>query len=231
MESSNSITLEDAKFYHLNWISHLEALTKGHKINSESTHVIKTDTKFGVWLYKDAQYLREIPKFKEVEFYHAKMHDAAIQLIVLLNKKTTPGFFNKSKIRKHKELVNQYFEQVTNASFHMIKALNQSEKELLKIKKTTNDSQFLKIVSDDFKMASGSTLETFENNQTSSNTISSNQDSTKNIEETENIEIESQNTPPITNVVMKTEKEVKKEMNTEERDKLDDEISRILSGK
>jgi hypothetical protein len=131
MKKKNVLTsINDARFYHINWLSHVEGLIKGYKLDTARTPVIKTDCQFGKWLYNEAQEIRDYSQFKEVEYFHDKVHDNLLNLMLYLDKKVDKNFFNRTKIKKQEIQINIYFEQVKNASFDLLKALNMLEKEL-----------------------------------------------------------------------------------------------------
>jgi hypothetical protein len=143
-------SINDARFYHINWLSHVEGVVKGYKLDVDKTPVIKTDCQFGKWLYNEAQEVRDYSQFKEVEYFHDKVHEALLNLMVYLDKKVDKNFFNRAKVKRQEVQINIYFEQVKNVSFDLLKALNMLEKELkeklvlTKIDAPIEDSNFIK---------------------------------------------------------------------------------------
>jgi len=211
MEKKNVLaSINDARFYHINWLSHVEGAVKGYNLNKTISPVIKTDCQFGKWLYNEAQEIRDYSQFKEVEYFHDKVHDALLNLTVYLDKKVDKNFFNRAKVKRQEIQINIYFEQVKNASFDLLKALNMLEKELKEKLVITKDVDVL--------------IEAFrftENGEQEIIDIA--------VDNTENIDI-----PKITKEDVKentlTKKMGKKKMTNEEKSLIDEEIRRILGG-
>ena len=123
----NKVVLEsikNARFYHVDWMSHVEGLAKGYQISRSQAPVIKTDCKFGKWLYNEGQKFKDYSEFKEVVFYHDKVHESLLVLVIALGEKIEKNLFNRAKIKRQKIQLNIYLEQIKNASFDLLKSLN-----------------------------------------------------------------------------------------------------------
>ncbi len=131
-----------AQFYHTDLMTHISNLVQGGDLEAVSQHVAKTDCQFGKWLYTDAITFKKFLSYNKVEHYHNNLHDSLLKLILQIKKKIPNNIFNRKKKKKQQEYIQVYYQQIQNASFDMLKALNNLENEVLNFEISNTNSLF-----------------------------------------------------------------------------------------
>jgi len=123
--------LRSAKAAHINWVQKAKLLIEGVEIDKNTIPINSTECQFGQWFYSDAQKLNELRNnsldcMKNIENYHAQLHDIYLQIFKLYYLIENRGFFKKLFNKKKK--IN---EETTKKGREYLIQLEKISKELL----------------------------------------------------------------------------------------------------
>lgn len=123
---------DTAKSHHSDIMSRISSLVDNRNTDKVAACTLNTACQFGKWLYNEATLLKEFPSYKKVEVYHNYLHDNLAKLVMEIKKDIPNTIFNRRNKKKQEAYIQVYHQQIQNAAFDMLKALNKLENEVIK---------------------------------------------------------------------------------------------------
>ncbi len=91
-------SLTAAKEAHLPWLDYGMAILNGEDLLYVQAPVTCTDCNFGLWFYTEANSLRQIDGFQQIEKLHAEFHNKYDILFTHAHEAHKPRLFGKKKL-------------------------------------------------------------------------------------------------------------------------------------